>query len=168
MNWMNRTKKPILMSALVALALWLPVSAMAIEPDEILADPALETRAREVSKGLRCVVCQNQSIDDSNAELARDMRILVRDRIFAGDSNQQVTDYMVDRYGDYVLLSPPMKPSTYLLWFGPVLIFGLGMLAVIFFYRRRPAAGTPGAPQEQSLSNAEKEKLKDLMKGDDA
>ncbi len=106
----------------------------AVEPSEMLDDPVLEARAREISSGLRCVVCQNQSIDDSNADLARDMRILVRERLLAGNTNQQVLDYMVSRYGDFVLLSPPFKSSTYLLWFGPLLfvMFGLAALTMIF------------------------------------
>ncbi|MCF6292764.1 MAG: cytochrome c-type biogenesis protein CcmH [Robiginitomaculum sp.] len=102
--------------------------ALAVLPEEQLSDPILEQRAREVSKNLRCVVCQNQSIDDSNAELAADMRKLVRARIVAGDSNEQVTQYIVDRYGSFVLLRPPLKRSTFALWFGPlgfVLVGGL-------------------------------------------
>ncbi|MBL1429915.1 cytochrome c-type biogenesis protein CcmH [Oceanicaulis sp. AH-315-P02] len=94
--------------------------ALAVLPGEQLSDPVLEQRAREVSKNLRCVVCQNQSIDDSNAELAADMRKLVRARILAGDSNEQVTQYIVDRYGSFVLLRPPLKKSTFALWFGPL------------------------------------------------
>ncbi|MBL4617396.1 MAG: cytochrome c-type biogenesis protein CcmH [Robiginitomaculum sp.] len=102
--------------------------ALAVLPHEQLSDPVLEQRAREVSKNLRCVVCQNQSIDDSNAQLAADMRKLVRARIVAGDSNEQVTQHIVDRYGNFVLMRPPLKQSTFALWFGPlgfVLIGGL-------------------------------------------
>ncbi|MFC1673702.1 cytochrome c-type biogenesis protein, partial [Pseudomonadota bacterium] len=117
------------LAAGLVFAVALPFVAAAVEPNEILKDPALETRAREVGKGLRCVVCQNQSIDDSNAELARDMRVLVRDRIVAGDSNEEVMAYMVDRYGDFVLLDPPFKASTYVLWIGPAIIAALGLLA---------------------------------------
>ncbi|HJN25418.1 MAG TPA: cytochrome c-type biogenesis protein, partial [Rhodospirillales bacterium] len=135
---------------------------------EVLDDPVLEGRAREVSKGLRCVVCQNQSIDDSNAELARDMRILVRERIVAGDSNQQVEDYMVSRYGDFVLLKPPLKTTTYVLWFGPVLIIGIGVMALIFFYRRRendPVEAIEATPT--TLSEKERRRLDALMKDED-
>lgn len=94
--------------------------ALAVLPEEQLSDPVLEQRARAVSKNLRCVVCQNQSIDDSNAELAADMRKLVRARIVAGDTNEQVTQYIVERYGNFVLLRPPLKKSTMALWFGPL------------------------------------------------
>lgn len=100
--------------------------AQAVLPQEQLSDPVLEKRAREVSKNLRCVVCQNQSIDDSNAELAADMRRLVRERIVAGDSNQQATDYLVDRYGKFVLLRPPLIRSTLALWLGPFLFVLVG------------------------------------------
>lgn len=137
------------------------VPAFAVNPDEILADPKLEARARELGKELRCLVCQNQSIDESDAELARDLRVLVRERISAGDTDRQVMDYIVSRYGDFVLLRPPVKSTTYILWFGPALVLVLGLLAIFFFYRRRGAAAGP-AP----LSDAEKAKLDALMKDD--
>ena len=111
--------------------------SFAVEPGEMLDDPVLESRAREVSAGLRCVVCQNQSIDESNAELARDMRILVRDRLLKGDSNQDVLDYMVSRYGDFVLLEPPFKMATYFLWFGPLLFVAIGCGAVFLIFRKK-------------------------------
>ena len=114
-------------------------AALAVEPDEMLDDPVLEARAREISTGLRCLVCQNQSIDESNAQLAKDLRVLVRERLVEGDSDEQVFDYVVSRYGDFVLLKPPMKPSTYLLWFGPVLIVALGIFALVAIFRRRGA-----------------------------
>lgn len=143
----------------------------AVNPDEILADPEMEVNARAVSRHLRCVVCQNQSIDDSDAELARDMRVLVRERIMAGDTNREVLDYMVSRYGNYVLLKPPFEASTYVLWIGPAVIFLLGGLAVgVFMYQRRPrpipigerkkGQGTPG------LTDAERKKLDKLMDKD--
>lgn len=142
--------------------------AQAVEPREVLDDPVLEQRARKVSQGLRCVVCQNQSIDDSNAELARDMRILVRDRIVAGDSNQEVKNYMVSRYGDFVLLKPPFKPATYVLWFGPALIVGLGIFALFFFYRRRQGqVGQADGANPQELSDEERKRLDALMKETD-
>jgi cytochrome c-type biogenesis protein CcmH len=109
--------------------------ASAVEPDERLADPALEARAREISKELRCVVCQNQSIDDSNAGIARDLRILVRERLVAGDRDAQVIDYVVARYGDYVLLDPPFKPSTWALWIGPPLMAGIVVFLIVMFLR---------------------------------
>ncbi|MBF0095575.1 MAG: cytochrome c-type biogenesis protein CcmH, partial [Alphaproteobacteria bacterium] len=118
-------------------ALVLASAAPAVEPREMLSDPALEARAREVSLELRCVVCQNQSIDDSNAELAHDMRVLVRKRIAAGDSNPQVIQYLVDRYGDFVTLKPPFKASTLVLWFGPLLLLAAAVFAARTFFRRR-------------------------------
>ncbi len=113
----------------VTLATLVSQSAFAVEPDEILADPVLEERARAISKQVRCVVCQNQDIDSSNAGVARDLRLLVRERLVAGDSDQQVLDFLVARYGDYVLFNPPWKPSTYILWVAPIVILGLGGIA---------------------------------------
>lgn len=118
-----------------AFAIQMPFAAQAVEPDEMLSDPTLEARAREVSKELRCVVCQNQDIDSSNAGVARDLRILVRERLQKGDSDDEVMAYVQARYGDYVLLRPPFKPSTYALWATPpalallALIFGLGVVS---------------------------------------
>jgi len=157
-----------------ALLLGVAFSAHAVEPKEVLSDPALESRARVVGKELRCVVCQNQSIDDSNAELAGDMRLLVRERIQAGDSNDAVMAYMVDRYGDYVLLDPPFKASTYVLWVGPPVIGVLGLLWVVSFYRRRKedgdlaASAQTGGPQAVPLSDEERRRLDALLKDDTA
>src|SRR6185295_20059130 len=105
---------------------------VAVEPKEMLADPALEARAREISRGLRCVVCQNESIDESDADLAHDLRVLVRERLAAGDSDQQVVQFVVDRYGDFVLLRPPVKPATYLLWASPaiLLLIAAGIITI--------------------------------------
>jgi cytochrome c-type biogenesis protein CcmH len=114
-----------------------PLTTLAVDPGEILKDSKLEKRARAISKGLRCVVCQNQSIDDSDAQLARDLRILVRNRILVGDSDTAVLDYVVSRYGDFVLLKPPVKGVTLVLWFGPVLITLAGLIGLILFYRRQ-------------------------------
>lgn len=105
-------------------------AALAVEPSEMLKDPVLEARAREISKELRCVQCQNETIDESHAEIARDMRLLVRERITAGDSNDQIMAYMTSRYGDYVRLEPRFMPRTYLLWFGPLIVLLLGGWAV--------------------------------------
>ncbi|WP_404381678.1 cytochrome c-type biogenesis protein [Caenispirillum salinarum] len=118
--------RPALKPALLALALALsaPGPAWAVLPDERLENPVLETRARDISKNLRCLVCQNQSIDDSEADLARDLRILVRERLVAGDSDDEVIAFVVDRYGDYVLLTPPVKGTTILLWAAPILLAG--------------------------------------------
>lgn len=135
-------------------AMMLAVAAHAVQPDEMLSDPVLEERAREVSQALRCVVCQNQDIDSSDAGIARDMRLLVRERILAGDTNQQVLDFMVDRYGSYVLLRPPFNATTALLWFSPVLIGLIAALVAIMVLRgarkakqRRPE---PLSPEEEA------------------
>lgn len=138
--------------------------AHAVQPDEILADPKLEARAREVGKELRCLVCQNQSIDDSDADLARDLRVLVRERIVAGDSNQEVIDYVVSRYGDFVLLNPPFKLKTYALWFGPGILILFGMATVFLFFRRRRINDAPVG--QETLSQAEKERLARLLDED--
>ena len=132
-------------------------AAFAVQPDEQLADPALERRARDISAGLRCLVCQNQSIDDSDAPLARDLRILVRERLTAGDSDTAVRDYLVARYGDFILLKPPFEAGTLLLWLTPVLALGLGaVVALRRIGRTRPAA--------DSLSEAEETELARIMR----
>ena len=130
-----------------ALSPYAPTAALALQPDEILKDPALEARAREISKELRCLVCQNQSIDDSDATLARDLRILVRDRLTAGDTDTEAVDFIVERYGDFVLLRPPFKNSTLILWIGPGVIFAIGIFGVTLWHRRRRVAvAAPVAP----------------------
>ena len=121
----------------IVVILFFPLAVLAVDPGEILKDPNLEKRARSISKGLRCVVCQNQSIDDSDAQLARDLRILVRNRIVAGDSDTAVIDYVVSRYGDFVLLEPPVKGVTLVLWFGPIFITLAGLIGLILFFRRQ-------------------------------
>jgi cytochrome c-type biogenesis protein CcmH len=145
-----------LMLALVIAAL--PARA-AIGPDEILPDRAMEARAREITKQLRCLVCQNQSIDDSNAPLARDLRLLVRERLKAGDGDAAVLAYVVARYGDFVLLRPPVKATTWLLWFGPLALLLGGVLFLFLRARRRNAQMAPPAP----LSDDERKKLAALM-----
>ena len=143
--------------------------AFAVQPDEILKDPAQEARARELSKQLRCMVCQNQSIDDSDAPLARDLRILVRERLQAGDSNPQVLDFLVQRYGEFVLLRPRLHWRTALLWLAaPVLLIG-GGLALFLLARRRSRGGPPDAalPQGGALTADEERRLAKLMKADD-
>ncbi len=157
--------KRVLLMAMLALLMLSP-QAWAVNPDEMLKDPALEARARVIGKDLRCLVCQNQSIDDSNAELARDLRVLVRDRILAGDSNEQVIDYVVSRYGDFVLLNPPMKKKTLLLWYGPVIILGLGVVAIFVFYRRRRHGTVDATAGAVPLSDAERAKIDKIMDGD--
>jgi cytochrome c-type biogenesis protein CcmH len=151
----------ILVSALAVLLPVLAVTpALAVNPDEMLSNPVLEERAREISKELRCLVCQNQSIDDSDAELAHDLRVLVRERLVAGDDNQEVIDYIVARYGDYVLLNPPLKPETYILWASPAVLVVLAILAVFAFYRRKKRDGSPASA---SLSKDEQKRLDELL-----
>ncbi len=147
----------------VLMAMVAPVAG-AVEPDEILADPALESRAREIGKELRCLVCQNQSIDDSDAELAHDLRVLVRERLMAGDGDQEVIDYVVSRYGDFVLLKPPFKMSTYALWLGPGVVAVIAIVSVIAFYRRRSA--TVSTATAAPLTDAERERLAALLEDD--
>jgi cytochrome c-type biogenesis protein CcmH len=142
--------------ALVALVL-ASFPAVAVTPQERLADPALEQRARQVSAGLRCLVCQNQSIDDSEAPLARDLRVLVRDRIKAGDSNTEVTSFVVARYGEYVLLRPPFGLHTALLWAGPALLFMAGAFGL--WRMRRRHTGHVG----EALSDAERLELARIL-----
>ena len=138
-------------------------TAAGVEPSEMLADPVLETRARDISKNLRCLVCQNQSIDDSNAALARDLRIIVRERLAAGDGDGAVIDYVVARYGDFVLLKPPLKPVTYALWFGPVAIaLAAAAAAAAFLRRRRTRVTADAAPLP--LDPDERRRLEALLK----
>ena len=140
----------------------LPSLALAVQPGEILADPKMEARARDISAELRCLVCQNQSIDDSDAALARDLRMLVRERLKAGDSDTQVRDYLVARYGDFILLKPPFKMETLLLWLTPFAVLLAGAGALLAFTRRRPVE----AATAQSLSEAEKNRLQALLSRD--
>lgn len=128
------------------------IPALAVNPDEVLSDPVLEARARALSAQLRCMVCQNQSIDDSNAELARDLRLLVRERIAGGDSDEAVIDYVVSRYGEFVLLKPRLKPETILLWGAPIVLFLGGAVAMVLFVRRRSgrAVGEPLTADEKA------------------
>jgi cytochrome c-type biogenesis protein CcmH len=139
------------MKRLAFLLMLLAGPALAVLPSERLADPALEARARALSLELRCQVCQNQSIDDSNAPLAADLRRLVRERLVAGDSDAGVLDYVVRRYGDYVLLRPPMREDTAVLWFGPLAILLLGAAgAFVYLRRRKPAAEAPLSAEEEA------------------
>jgi cytochrome c-type biogenesis protein CcmH len=134
----------------------LSLSAAAVQPDEVLGDPALEARARALSAQLRCMVCQNQSIDDSDAPLARDLRILVRERLLAGDSDVQIREYLVARYGQFVLLEPEKNSRTALLWLAPLLVLLAGVLVLLRFFRR------PRAVTLKPLTAAEKKRLKEL------
>jgi len=155
--------KRALQLILLAVTLAAASPSFAVQPDEMLADPALEQRARTLSRELRCMVCQNQSIDDSDAPLARDLRILVRDRLKAGDSDRQVLDFLVDRYGQFVLLRPRLGWDTALLWLAPIgvlLIGGCGLIAVI---RRRQADSQADRSHEPPLTDAERGRLKELL-----
>lgn len=147
------------MKRLALCLMLLSAPALAVQPDEILDDPALEARARELSGGLRCLVCRNESIDESNADLARDLRLLVRERLVAGDSDAEVIEFVVDRYGEYVLLRPTATGSNLILWIaGPaMLVVGLGIAGV--YLRRRERA----APDADALSDAEKARLAEIM-----
>ena len=144
---------------LIALLLFTTIPALAVEPDEILDDPTLEARAREIGKELRCLVCQNQSIDDSDAELARDLRLLIRERLKAGDSDEAAIAFVVERYGDYVLLRPPLKPATYPLWLGPLAILAIAIFAATLYLRRRRRA----ALEPRTLSPDEERRIQDLL-----
>jgi cytochrome c-type biogenesis protein CcmH len=147
--------------ALIALliALAVPAAALAVEPDEILKDPKLETRARHLSEELRCMVCQNQSIDDSAAPLARDLRLLVRERLTQGDSDSQVLDYLVSRYGEFVLLKPRFELHNFLLWGLPPIALAAGIIALFVTARRRQSVNVP-AP---ALSAAEQQRIATLV-----
>jgi cytochrome c-type biogenesis protein CcmH len=146
--------------ALILLFLVSISSGSAVQPDEILKDPVLEGRARDISAGLRCVVCQNQSIDESDAPLAKDLRVLVRERLQAGDSDGQVRDFIVRRYGEFVLLKPAFGLHTALLWFGPMLVLGAGAVGLLLILRRRQKASP--AP----LSLEERATLEALLRRD--
>lgn len=142
--------------SLLALVLCLVTPVLAVSPDEMLDDPLLEQRARDISAGLRCLVCQNQSIDDSDADLARDLRILVRERLAAGDSDAEVEQYLVDRYGEYVLLNPRLNNHTLILWVAAPVLFGLGLLGLFLAIR------APRKLTSETLSEDEKRVLAEL------
>lgn len=146
-------KRLILLLTLLASPLW------AVEPDEVLDDPALEARARELSKELRCLVCRNESIDESNADLARDLRLLVRERLVAGDSDTEALDFIVGRYGEYVLLRPQTDGANLILWIaGPAMLLVAGGIGAAYLLRRR----RPGQ-SDQGLSAAEEARLKEIL-----
>ncbi len=164
----RRRRASIRLFVLFALAflvvLQFATAAVAVQPDEMLAEPKLEARARALSRELRCMVCQNQSIDDSEAPLARDLRILVRERLQAGDSDAQVLDFLTARYGEFVLLKPPLTWHTALLWLAPSGVLMLGMVTLIMARRRRMAGpiGAAGAA-EPALTASEEERLGRLL-----
>jgi len=134
-------------------------SSLAVQPEEMLKDPKLEARARELSRELRCMVCQNQSIDESEAPLARDLRLLVRERLTKGDTNQQVLDFLVSRYGEFVLLKPPLESRTLILWALPPTALLAGAIGLFFAMRRRRTDGLEAA----TLSNEEQRRLSTLV-----
>ena len=148
---------------LFALAVLLPLGAAAVQPDEILPDPALEARARDISGGLRCLVCRNESIDDSNAEFSKTLRLLVRERLVEGDSDAEVVDFIVDRYGEYVLLKPTFSIANALIWLAGPLLFVLGGWLSWRYVSARSRAAAPAAPAP--LSEDEQRRLADLMNG---
>jgi cytochrome c-type biogenesis protein CcmH len=150
-----RRARLILVFALLAAPI-----AHAVQPDEVMRDPALESRARALSGELRCMVCQNQSIDDSDAPLARDIRLLIRERIGGGESNDAVRSYLVSRYGDFILLKPPFKPETWLLWLIAPLTLCAGLGGVLFALRRAPSV-TPALSAEEEAQLAALTKQED-------
>jgi cytochrome c-type biogenesis protein CcmH len=153
--------KPWLLGALLLLA---PLASRAVEPNERLSNPVLEARARTISAELRCLVCQNESIDESGADLAHDIRIFVRQRLTAGDSNAQAIQAVVNRYGAFVLLKPPIEPATYVLWYGPPLLVIFGLTGTMLWLRRRHTTTAEAIP----LSAEESRRLDGLIRGNDA
>ncbi len=150
-------KRALQILVLIALVV-APLLARAVEPAEMLPDPHLEARARAISAGLRCLVCQNESIDESNATLAHDIRVLVRERLLAGDSDQQIRDFLVSRYGNFILLKPPFEPGTYFLWLTPLLLLFAGSVVIYFNTRRKTASVAP-----KELTPAEKTRLASIV-----
>ncbi len=155
--------RAVLLITLIVLgqAGWCPL-ARAVLPDEMLSNPLLEARARTISQDLRCLVCQNQSIDDSNAPLARDLRVLVRERLKAGDSDEAVVAYVTARYGDFARLNPPFQANTWLLWLGPLAVVLVGGGGTVWWLRSRAGAGALGAAS-QSLSAEEQSRLAEVL-----
>ena len=150
----------VFLGMLVALAVFTSY-ANAVTPDEVLQDPALETRARAISQLLRCVVCQNQSIDDSNAPLAHDLRVIVRERLVSGDTDKQAIDFIVHRYGNFVLLNPPMQLDTLALWGGPVFFLLTAAIGFGRYLRRRAADQATETPA--ALTTIEQERVFELL-----
>src|SRR6056297_4184427 len=148
-------------AVLLALTLIMPAAVQAVEPDEVLDDPALEQRARDLSKGLRCVVCQNESIDESNADLARELRLVVRERLVVGDSDEQVLDYLVARYGEFVLLKPRTDGWNMILWLSGPALFLIALGVGVAYVRNR---STASASTEVGLSSDEEARLKEILK----
>ena len=154
----------LLRTCVLGLALLSATPALAVQPDEVLSDPALEARARALSKELRCMVCQNQSIDDSDAPLARDLRLLVRERLVAGDSDAKVVDFLTARYGEFVLLKPRFSASTALLWLAPLLALIAGAFGIGYALRRRSSARDSVNITEPALTAAERARVTELLR----
>ena len=147
-----------LLILILAIMVSIPLNASAVEPSEILQNPQLELRARNLSQNIRCLVCQNQSIDDSNASLAKDLRKIVREQLVSGASDNEIYDFLIARYGDFILLRPPVKATTYILWYGPLFIFFAGLfLSVLFLIRRKRVL------PEEPLSPEEHKELSSLI-----
>ena len=146
--------------AVAAVLLGIAHAAFAVEPSEMLANPALEARAEAIGKQLRCQVCQNESIEESGADLAHDLRVIIRERLKEGDSDAQAIKYVTDRYGDFVLLKPPVEPATYLLWFSPFVILAVGAVGAWLYLRRRPA------PPDEPLDLNQRRQLERLLLDD--
>jgi cytochrome c-type biogenesis protein CcmH len=159
----GEVRKLIAISFVLLMAALAASAAHAVQPDEIMSDPARESRARDLSRELRCMVCQNQSIDDSEAPLARDLRLLVRERIAAGDSDAQVIDFLVARYGEFVLLKPRLNPHTWLLWLLPPLALVGGGLALWIHGRRRSGSMAAEDPSRFQLTAEEEARLERLI-----
>ncbi|MFL2933588.1 MAG: cytochrome c-type biogenesis protein CcmH [Thalassobaculaceae bacterium] len=150
-------KNPLFM-LILSIIISLPLNVVAVEPSEILQNPQLEIRARNLSQNIRCLVCQNQSIDDSNASLAKDLRKIVREQLVSGASDDEIYNFLIERYGDFVLLRPPVKATTYILWYGPLFIFFAGLvLSALFLIRRKRIL------PEEPLSHSEKQELSRLI-----
>ena len=150
-------KNPLFM-LILSIIISLPLNVVAVEPSEILQNPQLETRARSLSQNIRCLVCQNQSIVDSNASLAKDLRKIVREQLVSGASDDEIYNFLIERYGDFVLLRPPVKATTYILWYGPLFIFFAGLvLSALFLIRRKRIL------PEEPLSHSEKQELSRLI-----
>jgi len=154
--WQHRVTWP---SCILTAALMLSTPVQAVQPDEVLDDPRLEERARDLSRGLRCLVCQNESIDESNASLARDLRLLVRERLVSGDSDDEALDFIVERYGEFVLMKPTFGGSNWLLWAaGPLMLLTAGGIGASYVRNRASAPEAGG-----TLSEAERKRLAELM-----
>ena len=154
-------KKLGILAVLVFVQWMMAPMVWAVQPEEVSKDPVIEQRARNISGNLRCLVCQNESIDDSNADLAKDLRLLVRERLVAGDTDQQVVDYLVGRYGEFILLKPVFAKHTAVLWLAPLLVLAAGGVGLVFAARRRSKV----VPENAPLSENEKAELEQLLSG---